>query len=105
MSEGIKHNFVDDIVLETLLDLYCKNIFDSSQRKQPLDLNINKNGFRYDASSATFGIDMENVNLNLHRKQFFNRETKMNFVNNGKSNIKSNEKNEAYNIIASNSAF
>ncbi len=77
MNQGTKHNFVNDIVLETLLSLYCKNISVPKQRKHPLDLNINKDGFRYDAINATFDIDMESLNLNLHRKCFFNRLTKM----------------------------
>ncbi len=40
---GKKKNFLNDSLLETLLLLCTKNICDQTQRKEPLDLDINQN--------------------------------------------------------------
>ncbi len=82
MHEETKQNSVDGILLETLLRIYSKNIFDLKQKNQPLDSNINKNFCKYGAIIGDFDIYMQSLNLNLIRKYSINRETPMNLVNN-----------------------
>ncbi len=69
MDINTYNNFVSDILLETLVDIFSDNISCQMKRKLPLDLNRNKNAFVYDAVKRLFGIYMMSFNLKLLRKK------------------------------------
>ncbi len=98
MNRGTQHNFVDHILLKTWLGLYTLKQTDSNQRKQTLDLNINKNVFRYGAINTPLDIDMESLHLKVHRKCFMNRETQMNFVKNKYTVMRLENKNKIQHV-------
>ncbi len=70
-----KQKFINDSLLEMLLGLYTKIIFDQNLNKQPLDLDINKDVCTYDDIKSICDIDMASLNLKWQRNCFMNRNT------------------------------
>ncbi len=60
---------------------YWKHVRDQMERKEPLELDINKNVFASGVIILLFDINITNYIFKLHRKKIFISQTKINFLN------------------------